>query len=112
MFRDAGQDEPAATAYVRALELLNKDGAPSLYVDTVVSLAYTRLRLRNFNEAIDTFEQALAIVEELPDADKALMSSVLYDMANAHYTLGQYRRSAATYKRAMAYLDPQADAAP
>ncbi len=110
MFRDAGQDEQAAAAYVRALELLNKSGAPSLYVDTVVSLAYTRLRLRNFNEAIDTFEQALAIVEELPSADKALMSSVLYDMANAHYTLGQYRRAAATYKRSMAYLDPKADA--
>src|SRR5258707_635994 len=111
MYAQAGDDRHAASRYVQALELLQQDRASALYVDTVVTLAYTRLRLRNFGDAIDTFEQALAIVEQLPTYDPVLMSSVLFDMATAHYTLGQYRRAADTYQRALTHLDAKRDVA-
>ncbi len=111
MYAQAGDDRHAASRYVQALELLQQDRASALYVDTVVTLAYTRLRLRNFGDAIDTFEQALAIVEQLPTSDPVLMSSVLFDMATAHYTLGQYRRAADTYQRALTHLDAKRDVA-
>ncbi len=110
LYHQSGDDEGAAERYVRALELLNRETFPTIYVDTIVVLAYTRLRLRAFSEAIETFEQALGVVKELPKADPQLMSSVLYDMASAHYTLGQYRGAATTYQRALEYLDPKKDA--
>ncbi|MEP7285042.1 MAG: tetratricopeptide repeat protein [Chloroflexota bacterium] len=105
LYRTAGKESYAAERYVQALELLNRDLAPALYIDTWVSLAYARLRLRRFGDAIDTFEQALGIIKGMPTQDSVLLSSVLYDMATAHYTLGQYKRAAATYKQALSQLD-------
>jgi len=111
LYRAAGDESRAAQRYVKALELLDREQSISIYVDTIVALAYARLRLRRFNDAIETFEQALALVEQLPNPDptqpqqRVLLSSVLSDMATAHYTLGQYRRAAATYKRALGYID-------
>lgn len=75
-----------------------------------MALAYTRLRLRRFNDAIETFEQTVTIVEQMPNPDPALLSSVLYDMATAHYTLAQYKRAATTYQRALEKLDKKRDA--
>jgi tetratricopeptide (TPR) repeat protein len=107
LYRQAGDDEHAVERYLRALELLSREAHPVVYVDTIVALAYARLRQRGFSEAIATFEQALAVVKDLPKTDPALMASVLYDMATAHYTLGQYRGAATTYQRALQYLDPK-----
>ncbi len=104
-YREAGDDAHAAERYVEALALLDRERSLSTYVDSIVTLAYTRLRLRRFGDAIDTFEQALGIVEQLPNRDSGLMASVLFDMATAHHTLGQYKRAAATYKRALEYQD-------
>ncbi len=105
MYRNAGDDSRAAERYVQTLELLDRDQSPSTYIDTIVALAYARLRLRRFNDAIDTFTEAVAIVEALPRSDPALMGSVLFDMAAVHFTLGQYRRAADTYRRALSYQD-------
>ncbi len=97
----AGDDEAAARRYGEALALLDQAQALDEHVAARVALAYVRLRLGQFGAAIDTFEEALGIVQELPDP--ALMASVLTDLATAHHTLGQYRRAAATYRRALAY---------
>ncbi|MCC7450019.1 MAG: tetratricopeptide repeat protein [Anaerolineae bacterium] len=105
MYRNIGNDSRAAERYVKALELLQRDLSPSTYIDTIVALAYARLRLRRYNDAIDTFTEAIAIVEGLPKPDPALMGSVLFDMATAHVTLGQYRRAVDTYRRALTYQD-------
>lgn len=97
----AGDDDSAASRYVEALVLLEREQALDEHVGAMVDLAYTRLRLGRFGAAIDTFDEALGIVQELPDS--TLMADVLTDLANAHHTLGQYRRAAATYRRALAY---------
>ncbi|HVO42250.1 MAG TPA: tetratricopeptide repeat protein, partial [Aggregatilineales bacterium] len=105
--RKQGHDPEAADRYAASLTLLEREGGQqlALYVDTLVALAYTRLRLRRFEEAIDTFEAALGIVEGRASTDPALLASVLIDMALAHQTLGQYRRAAPLFKRALAYVD-------
>jgi len=102
--RTLGNDEQAVALYPRALGLIRKEKDLAAYVDTVVALAYARLRLRRFSEAIDTFEEALATVEKDPSG-KGLAASVLFDMANAHSTLGQYRRAAETFRRSLGYQD-------
>jgi len=96
-----GDEDGAAARYLDALTLLDRETALDEHVGALVDLAYVRLRLRRFGAAIETFENALSIVQELPDS--ILMASVLTDLATAHHTLGQYRRAAATYRRALAY---------
>ncbi len=107
MYRNLGDDEHAAERYLEALESLQREKSMPAYIDTIVALAYARLRLRRFGDAIDTFEQALKVVENQPDPPAGLLSSVLFDMATAHHTLGQYRRAASTYQRALSHLDPR-----
>jgi tetratricopeptide (TPR) repeat protein len=103
MCRETGDDAHAADYYAKALPLLEPDLAT--YVDVLVALAYTRLRLRRFGEAIDTFGEALDIAEKSARTDSALMASVLFDMAAAHDSLGQYRAAAETYRRSLAFQD-------
>ncbi|MHB8748814.1 MAG: tetratricopeptide repeat protein, partial [Aggregatilineales bacterium] len=102
----AGDLTDAAARYVESLTILDRDRALNEHVGALVDLGYVRLRLGQFGPAIETFETALSIVQELPD--RSLMASVLVDLANAHHTLGQYRRAAATYRRALAYQPPSA----
>lgn len=109
MYRKANDDAHAAERYIAALELLDRQKSPPTYVDTVVNLAYARLRMQRFGDAIETFEAAIAFVEKLPKPDDALMASALYDMANAHFTLGHYHAAAATFKRALSYQDMRRD---
>ncbi|MCC7205676.1 MAG: tetratricopeptide repeat protein, partial [Anaerolineae bacterium] len=103
--REAGDDARSAAYYDRALEQLRRERDIPLYTDTVVALGYTRLRLRRFGEAIDTFEEALHVVEGGAHTDQALKAAVLLDMASAHDTLGQYRRAAETYRRSLSAQD-------
>jgi tetratricopeptide (TPR) repeat protein len=102
---DLGDDPRAARYYAAALQWLDQKREMQTYADTVVALAYTRLRLRQFGEAIETFEAALYAVESMPRPDPALRSAVLLDMASAHHTLGQYRRAAETYRRSLPLQD-------
>lgn len=104
-FHAAGDEVHTAEYYLKALELLQRGPDVATYIDTLVTLAYTRLGLRRFGEAIDTFEEAITIVERQPLADPGMMASVLFDMASAHHTLGQYRRAAETYQRSLSYQD-------
>jgi tetratricopeptide (TPR) repeat protein len=97
----AGNAAAAAELYSEALSYLTREDAPDDHVTVLVDLAYARLSLQRFSDAIDTFEKALDIVQELPD--KALMASVLTDLANAHATLGQHRRATVVYRRALGY---------
>jgi len=108
LMRELGQAQTAAGNPTAAAEILSESlsfvtraDALDDHVAALVDLGYARLSLQRFNEAIETFEKALDIVQELPD--KALMASVLTDLANAHFTLGQYRRAATTYRRALGY---------
>ncbi len=104
-YADAGNPERAAATYSDALAYLTREAAPDDHVGTLVDLGYARLGLNEFSGAIETFEEALGIVQNLPDPK--LMSAVLMDLAAAHATLGQHRRAAATWRRALPLLkDP------
>lgn len=111
MYRDAGDDVHAAERYGQALELLDRARAPAVYVQAIVALAYAKLRLRRFSDAIETFEEAIGIVQQMPNTEPGLMASVLFDMATAHFTLGQYKRAAATFKQSLSYQDGRKDVA-
>lgn len=106
--RSVSDDALAADYDLKALAYLRETTNITAYAATVVKLAYTRLRLRHFPEAIDTFEEAIRIAESTRSTDSALLGSVLYDMANAHATLGQHKRAASTFKQALAHQDPAA----
>lgn len=62
-FRENGDDQHAIEYDQKAIAYLRN--APSIknYADTIVALAYSRLRLRQYNEAISTFEEAISLVQ-------------------------------------------------
>src|SRR5262249_874086 len=43
--------------------------------------------------------------EKRSDTDPVLLASVLFDMATAHSTLGQFRRAATVYRQSLGYQD-------
>ncbi len=100
-YRSAGDEPAAAERFTAALTDLDRATVLDEHIAAMVDLGYARLRMAQFGGAIETFEEALGIVQELPDP--TLMASVLTDLAAAHHTLGQYRRAAATYRRALGY---------
>ncbi|MBX3065667.1 MAG: tetratricopeptide repeat protein [Anaerolineae bacterium] len=106
-YRDSGDDAHAIEFETKALEPLREH--LNQYVESVVALAYSRLRLRQFVEAIDTFEEARRLVENQRTPDNALLGAVLVDMASAHASLGQHRKAAQIYKESLTHQDMRAD---
>lgn len=106
--RAVGDDTRAAALYARALELLRRERDLPVFIDTLVALAYARLRLRQFGEAIDTFQEAVQVVERSNRPDAALLASALFDMATAHATLGQYRSAAERFRQSLTHQDMRA----
>ncbi|HRE49406.1 MAG TPA: tetratricopeptide repeat protein [Aggregatilineales bacterium] len=103
-------DPAAAAAYLsEALTHLARERDLSAYADAVVALAYTRLRLRQFPEAIDTFSEALSVVEQAPNANPTLIAAVYADKAAAHETLGQFPAAADAYRHALKRIDLRHD---
>lgn len=110
-FRAAGDDVHAIEYDQKAMTYLRT--APSIkhYADTIVALAYSRLRLRQYNEAINTFEEAISLVQNQRPPDEALLGAVLFDMATALGILGQHKRAAVTFKQSLHHQSLRADPA-
>jgi tetratricopeptide (TPR) repeat protein len=100
----ANNPDRAEENFTEALQYLTPETALDDHVGVLVDLGYARLSKGQFSEAIETLEQALNTVQELPD--QSLMAAVLIDLGNAHDRLGQYRRATAMYRRALGYPLP------
>ncbi|GAB4544218.1 MAG: hypothetical protein OHK0023_00690 [Anaerolineae bacterium] len=103
--RDTGDDHRAVDFYANAAEILRRERDLKPYVEVLIQLAYARYRLRRFSEALETFSEALRIVERATPPDPTLMAQVLADMGAAHFALGQYRNASSALRQSLALQD-------
>ncbi|MBE2194690.1 MAG: tetratricopeptide repeat protein [Anaerolinea sp.] len=102
---EQGFEGEAVRCYDLALGRLSRERDLTIYTETLIALAYVRLRMRRFSEAIDTFDHALHIVEGASQADSTLLANVFFDKARAHATLGQFASAAENYRRSLNHQD-------
>lgn len=82
------------------------------YVESIVALGYARLRSRDYGVAIDTLEEAYRVADESrndPAETQILKARVLFDMAEAHLTLGQTTRAVERFRASLALQDIRRD---
>lgn len=104
-FRTAGDHARAVEYDGRALEYLRVAPSITSYTETMVALAYDQYRLERYPEAIQTFKEAIKLVESQRSPDRALLGTLLFDMGTAHAALSQHKEAAATYKHALSFQD-------
>lgn len=88
-----------------ALPLLDRDRQPGDAARVLTTLAEMLSGTNRYAEAVDIYEDALAMLRALPDADAVHTASVYNSLAASHEAQGQFPQAAIAYRNALNTLE-------
>jgi diguanylate cyclase (GGDEF)-like protein len=92
-----GDAEVAETTLATAMALTREHGYRGLEVGVLETLAMDAQRRRAFAEAVERFDDVVALATEVHDA--SVLARAFHNTAQCHEELGQFREALAAYRR-------------
>lgn len=95
------QTEATISHLQEALALLDQKKAPGDVARVLSKLAMLLKQTERYSEAIQTFEQVLAVLRTLPDIHPLQMIQLYLDLASCHEIIGEYPQAGIAYRNAL-----------
>lgn len=112
IYLELGQAEAAIDHARQSIPLLDRVGFPGDAARILTKLARLLSGTNRYAESIEIYEDALAMLRSLPDADLVHTARVYMSLASSHEAQGQYPQAAIAYRNALNTLESARKASP
>lgn len=112
LYLEMGNSDAAIEHTRMAVPLANRHIAPGDAARLLTKLARLLSGTNRYAESIEIYEDALAMLRSLPDADAVHTARVYVSLADSHEAQGQYPQAAIAYRNALDTLEATRKAPP
>lgn len=112
IYLEMGNTEAAIEHTHTAVPLANRQVAPGDAARLLTNLARLLSGTNRYADSIEVYEDALAMLRALPDADAVHTARVYISLADSHEAQGQYPQAAIAYRNALDTLEATRKAPP